>query len=225
MTEGVVRVQLLLLPLLALALAGAGAAAGGGWAVLLAPAAIVLTLHAQLVARTGVRSWLPALGTLAMVAACTAVAFFVVGPACGLYRTVTVLSGSMRPTFGPGDVIVATPEPIGAVRAGQVISFVAPVATHQVETHRVVAVVRSGPEPIVETKGDANAGPDPWQAQLHGPTLWRYRTRVPLLGYPLLTLRRPWMHRVSVLFLPGLLALWALVKIWRPVRPRVLEHA
>jgi signal peptidase len=223
--EGVVRLQLLLLPPLALATAGAAAAAGGGWLVLLAPAAVALTLHAQLVVRTGVRSWLPATGTAALLGAGLAILFLVVGPVLGLYQTRTVLSGSMRPTFGPGDVIVVTRMRAEAVRVGDVISFHAPLAPHQVETHRVTDVLRRGHEPIVETKGDANDSLDPWQAELHGGTLWRYRLRVPLLGYPLLLLREPWARHVTVLLLPALLALWALARVWRPAGPRVLEHA
>ena len=30
-------------------------------------------------------------------------------PRLGLYRPVTVLSGSMRPTFSPGDMVIVTP--------------------------------------------------------------------------------------------------------------------
>jgi signal peptidase len=223
--DGLVRLQLLLLLPLVLALAGTGAAAGGGWLLLVVPAGAALALHAQLVARTGVRSWLPAAGTAALVCAGAAILFLVVGPVLGLYRTVTVLSGSMQPTFGPGDVIVVLPEPVAALRAGQVISFRSPIGTHQVETHRVATVLRPGDEPIVQTKGDANDTLDPWKAQLHGSTLWRYRLRVPLLGYPLLLLREPLLRRACVFLLPALLALWGLVRVWRPVRPRVLEHA
>jgi signal peptidase len=224
-TEGVVRLQLLLLPPLVLALAGAAAAAGGGWLVLLVPVAGALALHAQLVARTGVRSWLPAVGTGALLCAGLAILFLVVGPVLGLYHTRTVLSGSMRPTFDPGDVIVVTRLRAEGLRVGDVISFHAPVAPHQVETHRVAGILRPGHEPIVQTKGDANDSPDPWKAQLHGGTLWRYRFRVPLLGYPLLLLREPWVRRACVLLLPALLALWGLARVWRPARPRVLEHA
>ena len=57
--------------------------------------------------------------TLAAVAVLAAVA---IGPRLGLYRMETVLSGSMVPTFNPGDVIIVTPEPVTAVRPGQVIT-------------------------------------------------------------------------------------------------------
>jgi signal peptidase len=218
-----VRIQLTALAAVALALIGAGAAAGGMWLGLLAPAAVVLTVHAQLVARTGPRTWLPALGNTALCAAVAALLLLAAGPMLGAYRTVTVLSGSMQPTFRPGDVVLATPEPASALRVGQVISFRAPLAPHQVETHRVVRILRSGAAPIVQTKGDANTSLDPWKAQLQGGTLWRYRFRVPGLGYPILLLRETWVRRLCVFLLPVLLAVWALVRVWTP--PRRLEHA
>src|SRR5438128_2158506 len=44
-------------------------------------------------------------------------------PRLGLYRTETVLSGSMRPTFDPGDLIIVRPMPVEQVRVGDVISY------------------------------------------------------------------------------------------------------
>lgn len=223
--EAAVRVQLIVLLPLLVGLLGAACALGGGWLALLAPVGVLLALHAQLVVRVGLRSWLPAVGTAVLLGAAASVVVLVVGPVLGLYRTVTVLSGSMRPTFSPGDMIVVTPEPVSALRAGQVISFRAPTADPYVETHRVVAVLRGGDEPIVQTKGDANNALDPWKAELHGSTLWRYRFRLPMLGYPILFLRDPWVRRFSIFLLPALLALWALGKLWLPVKQRAVEHA
>src|SRR5438105_2199559 len=93
-------------------------------------------------------------------------------PQLGLYRPVTVLSGSMRPTFSPGDMIIVRPEPLQAVRVGQVISYQVPVGIHQVETHRVISVLRRGANPVVQTQGDANNWKDPWTARLQGKTAW-----------------------------------------------------
>ena len=104
-------------------------------------------------------------------------------PRLGLYRPATVLSGSMRPTFSPGDMVLTVPEPLSAVRAGQVISYRVPTGIHQVETHRVVRVLRGGAHPIVQTQGDANNWPDPWTAKLEGATAWRMVAVIPRLGY------------------------------------------
>ena len=94
-------------------------------------------------------------------------------PRLGLYRPVTVLSGSMRPTFSPGDMVVVVPEPVSAVRVGQVISYQVPVGIHQVETHRIVKILQGGAHPTVQTQGDANNYHDPWTAKLEGNTAWR----------------------------------------------------
>ncbi len=224
-TESAVRLQLLLLPPLAFAFIGIATARGGLWLAGLAPAALVLSGHAAVVARTSLRSWSCSFGTVGVALACAALLALAAGPALGLYRTVTVLSGSMRPIFAPGDVIVVTPEPARDLRVGQVITYQVPIGGQQVETHRVVRILAHGNEPIVQTKGDANNAVDPWQAKLHGGTLWRYRARIPLIGYAILALRAPLAHWILVLLVPGLLALYALVELWRP-RPRpVPQHA
>src|SRR5262249_42862971 len=89
-----------------------------------------------------------------------------IGPRLGAYRTLTVLSGSMRPTFNPGDVIVVRPLPLHALRVGDVITYSVPIADRRVETHRIIRIVHGGANPTVITKGDANNAPDPWEATL-----------------------------------------------------------
>jgi signal peptidase len=211
-----VRIGLFLTGPALVTLAAVAAMRGGLWLAALAPAALGLSAHARLVGR-----WRQAVPNVPLAIGAVCFAAFVVGPLLGAYRTVTVLSGSMRPSFGPGDVIVVAPEPSSSLRVGQVISFATPTAGHPVETHRVVAIRRPGDNPIVETKGDANNTRDPWAAELHGTTLWRYRFRLPYVGYPILFLRTPWVQHISVLLLPALLALWALARIWSPKSRRV----
>jgi signal peptidase len=118
-------------------------------------------------------------------------------PHTGWYRTETVLSGSMRPMFGPGDLVVVTPEPTRDIRAGQVISLHIPVGDHHVQTHRVVAVLRGGDNPIVRTKGDANNARDPWVSKLQGTTAWRVRPVVPKAGLAIAWLRSPIVRTIS----------------------------
>jgi signal peptidase len=144
-----------------------------------------------------------------------------VGPHTGLYRTMTVLSGSMRPTFSAGDMIVSTPEPIRDVRVGQIVTYQIPVLDHHVETHRIVKILSHGASPVVITKGDANRVVDPWKAKLHGTTIWRVRATIPLLGWLVYWLRLPQLHRIVILLVPSLLSLVWLVGIWSaPSRPR-----
>jgi signal peptidase I len=135
-------------------------------------------------------------------------------PRLGLYRPVTVLSGSMRPTFSPGDMVIVTPEPVSSVRVGQVISYQVPVGIHQVETHRIVRILAGGAHPTVQTQGDANNWPDPWTAKLEGNTAWRMRTVIPHLGYVVNWLRSPTLQRAAIFLAPALLALLILSEIW-----------
>jgi signal peptidase len=142
--------------------------------------------------------------------------FTVIGvlPMLGLYRPVTVLSGSMRPTFSPGDMVLVAPEPLSAVRVGQVVSYRVPVGIHQVETHRIVSILKGGANPTIQTRGDANNANDPWTATLEGSTAWRQIAVIPHLGYLVNALRSSSLHLVAVLLAPALLALLFLADIW-----------
>jgi len=136
-------------------------------------------------------------------------------PNLGWYRTETVLSGSMKPYFSPGDIVVVTPEPTSDVRVGQVISYHIPVGDHHVQSHRVIKVVRGGAHPLVRTKGDANAAPDPWTARLNGGTAWQVRAVVPKAGWAIVWLRTPAVRRLAIFAVPLLLAMLGLWRIWR----------
>src|SRR2546430_15089863 len=92
----------------------------------------------------------------ALVIAVVALVGLALLPRTGWYRPVTVLSGSMRPAFSPGDMVVLTPEPLADVRVGQVISYRVPVGDHHVQTHRVIKVVRGGGNPLLRTECDAD---------------------------------------------------------------------
>jgi signal peptidase len=153
--------------------------------------------------------------TAMVVVAVVALLGLGLGPRLGYYRTLTVLSGSMRPALAQGDVVIVTPELLRDVRVGQVITYGIPIGDHHTETHRVVRVIRGGNRPVVITKGDANRTADPWKAALSGNEVWRYRFRIPLAGRAIVALREPLVHRVTVLLLPALLALYGLTRIWR----------
>jgi|HubBroStandDraft_3_1064219.scaffolds.fasta_scaffold112325_2 signal peptidase I len=135
-------------------------------------------------------------------------------PRLGLYRPVTVLSGSMRPTFSPGDMVIVTPEPVSSVRVGQVVSYQVPTGIHQVETHRIVKILQGGAHPVIQTQGDANNWPDPWTAKLEGNTAWRMRAVIPHLGYVVNWLRSSTLQRAAIVVAPTLLALLLLSEIW-----------
>jgi signal peptidase len=188
-----------------------------------APPAPLLQHREVWAARAGLRL-LRVMATLLALAAVVVLAAVAVGPRLGLYRMETVLSGSMQPTFSPGDVIIVTPEPVTAVRPGQVISYQIPIGDHHVESHRVVRIVENGPHPVIITKGDNNAEADPWRAQLTSGTAWRERLVIPGVGRVIMWMRQPLLQRICVLVIPILLAVWWLVGIWRP-RPAKTDPA
>jgi signal peptidase I len=155
-------------------------------------------------------------GWTATLAALVAAIGLGVLPHLGVYRTLTVLSASMNPTFSPGDIVVVRPEPIERLRVGQVISYAVPVGAHQVETHRVVKILRGQgtTTPVVQTKGDNNTVVDPWTAQLNGPTIWRLEAVVPKVGYAINLMRDRTFHLFSVILIPGSMAILALARMW-----------
>lgn len=138
-----------------------------------------------------------------------------VGPRTGRYRTLTVLSGSMAPRIPVGALVVDTPEAPSQIRVGQVITYEIPVLDHHVISHRVVQILSGGDQPVIQTQGDANAAPDPWTAQVTGASAWRVRVVVPAAGQAIIWLRRPALHRLLVLGIPGLLAVLLMAQIWR----------
>jgi signal peptidase len=171
------------------------------------------------------RAWADLALRLALVAALAVFVLLALLPHTGLYRPETVLSGSMKPYFSPGDMIIVTPEPSRDVRAGQVISYHIPVGDHHVQTHRVVQVLRGGEHPVVRTKGDANDAGDPWTARLDGSTAWRVRLVVPKLGWMVTWLRDPLIRLLTVFVAPALFALIALWRIWGDTDPSEPEEA
>lgn len=70
----------------------------------------------------------------------------------------TVLSGSMTPTFPVGSVVVVRPVEPPDVQEGDVITYAEPGGSFT--THRVVDVTTDSGEPSFTTKGDANRGED-----------------------------------------------------------------
>lgn len=155
-----------------------------------------------------VTAW--ALLTLAFVA----LAFMGIGPRVAGYRTLTVLTGSMRPTMPPGSVVVATREPIDDLRVGQVLVYQIPVLDHRVVSHRVIDITRTPSGVVVQTKGDANNAPDPWRARITDGSVWHASLAVPYLGSVIRSLRSPAVHRIVLFGLPLLLAAVWLADIW-----------
>jgi signal peptidase len=93
-----------------------------------------------------------------------------------------ILSGSMRPTFAPGWLIVTRPIPVSHVKTGDILLF-QPPGMHDSFAHRVIGLEGTPDHPIILTKGDANAVADPWKAQLQGRAAYQVVAQIPKLGW------------------------------------------
>ena len=149
--------------------------------------------------------------TLLAVVIFTALA---IGPHTGVYRTLTVLSGSMAPGIPAGSVVAVVPTDPSQLTEGMVITYAIPVEDKRVVTHRVTDIIKGGNQPIIQTKGDANDSPDAWVAQLDGGPVWTHRVTVPYLGFGISFMRQPMVRKVSVLATPLLFLLVTLWQIW-----------
>ena len=131
-------------------------------------------------------------------------------------KSLTVMSGSMEPTIGTGDVVVAQQIlPIDA-RVGDIVTFRDPMEHDRLITHRVREIHVLQNKVLFVTKGDANTNTEHWVVPEDG-TIGRVAFHVPLLGYFMV-----WIHSTFGLLLlivmPTLLL--GASELWRLWRPR-----
>ncbi len=129
------------------------------------------------------------------------------------FKPMTVLTGSMRPLIQPGDMVVDQPIPATEIRVGDIVTYRDPTGSRTI-THRVRSISISDGQAHVVTKGDANNTVEKWQIPITG-EVGRVVYTVPKIGYPV-----TWSHtpkgRIALVSIPALLlAVWALLKIWR----------
>jgi len=103
-------------------------------------------------------------------------------------RSFTVMSGSMEPALGVGDVVVTKPMAAQDVRPGDVITFKDPDHHNRMLTHRVTTVHLAGERVLLATKGDANNRAERWSTPAGG-RVGRVVYHLPLVGYWLV-----WTH-------------------------------
>ena len=150
-----------------------------------------------------------ALGFAAAVAAAVTV------PVAFGFQSFTVLSGSMEPAIGTGDVVVVRRiAPLDAT-IRDVVSFRSPDDPAKVITHRVTGMRVVGDSVNFVTRGDANTGSERWAVPTSG-TIGRVEYRIPKLGYVTNRIGSPF-GRLGFLVVPAiLLAIFELRRIWRP---------
>jgi signal peptidase len=149
-------------------------------------------------------------------AAVATVAMFLVSIPLG-FRSLTVMSGSMVPTLGVGDVVMERRVAPLDVHVGDIVTFRDPGDQSTLITHRVRSLkVHDGSVDFV-TKGDANNTVERWTIPESG-RLGLVVVHIPKMGYALV-----WASgrtgRIALIAIPGvLLGAFELQRIWRPRR-------
>ena len=130
-------------------------------------------------------------------------------------KSLTVMSGSMQPTIGTGDVVVARQTSPMDVRVGDIVTFRDPWNDERLITHRVREMHVGDGLVMFVTKGDANTGTERWVVPTDG-TIGRVAFHVPKLGYLMVWIRST-IGLLLVIVLPTLvLGASELRRIWRP---------
>lgn len=91
-----------------------------------------------------------------------------------------IRSGSMSPSISRADIAIIAKVRTDALQPGDVVTFQVPNSA--VITHRITRVVQVGGVAYLETKGDANAAPDP-NLTPAGWVIGRVLFSIPLAGY------------------------------------------
>lgn len=140
------------------------------------------------------------LSWLALFIVLCLLAVMVVIPRLGGATAYTVLTGSMRPDFPPGRLVVVKPVPVEAIEVGDVLTYQLEPGEPGVVTHRVVSVASSlsGERQFV-LRGDANNTDDaPIVAEQVRGKLWY---SLPWLGYlnsALSASQRTWLTWLAI---------------------------
>ena len=147
-----------------------------------------------------VTAWFVIAAVVVMLAVC------VVIPRLGGATPYTILTGSMRPDFPPGTLVVVKPAAAEDIGLGSVVTYQLKSGESTVVTHRVVAVgIDSDGTRIFTTQGDGNSAPDPEKvipAQVKGKVWYA----VPHLGRISNLIDNAQRHAISVAIIGGLLA-------------------
>jgi signal peptidase len=128
------------------------------------------------------------------------------GLAAAGFRSLIVMSGSMRPAIGVGDVVLVKTVPADQAQVGDVVSFRDPSRSQELVTHRVVAIQAHGDQLAFVTKGDQNTGTENWTIGKSG-TIGRLSLHIPAAGIVLVWLGRPNVR--AALVIASLIALGA----------------
>jgi signal peptidase len=136
----------------------------------------------------------------------------------------TVLTGSMEPALGVGDVVLSERRSPLDVRPGDVVTFRDPSRDGELVTHRVVSMRRAGAAVRFVTKGDANDVAERWSVPADG-RIGRAVLRVPKAGHVLSRAATPAGKLLLVALPAALLVLLELRGLLGGGRPRTAGAA
>lgn len=131
------------------------------------------------------------------------------------YKGYIVTSGSMEPTFSPGDYLIVKQEDFSDLAEEDVITF---TEDGTIVTHRIKAMTESG----AETQGDANGAADAVvvTARTYVGTL---QAIIPAFGQVILFMQKPFVFPVLV-FLMGVYVIFIYYKSDDEEEPVESEH-
>jgi signal peptidase len=142
------------------------------------------------------------------------IALALVAPLALDARPLVVLSGSMEPTLGTGDVsVVRTIQPLDA-RPGDIVTFRDPGNSEKLITHRVRTMRAEGDGVFFVTRGDANNVSERWRVPADG-EIGRVVYRIPELGWALMYARTQGLFVILLGAALALLLVLELAAIWR----------
>ena len=146
------------------------------------------------------------------------IALALVAPLAFHARPLVVLSGSMEPALGTGDVsVVRSIDPLDA-RPGDVVTFRDPGNSEKLITHRVTAMRVEGDAVSFVTRGDANNVSERWRVPADG-EIGRVAYRIPEIGWALMYARTQGLFIVLLGAALALLVVLELAAIWRSDEP------
>lgn len=165
-----------------------------------------------------VAGWFTNLLLVAVVLGCAAY----VAPGFFGYERYVITGGSMSGTFEKGSLAFEEHVPVADLEVGDVITYLPPAdsGVSTLVTHRIISIEPGeGGTSVLQTQGDANPDPDPWEFSLTSPTQPVVVQTVPFLGHVFIALANPQV-RILVIGTPAaLIALMALRDLLKALRP------
>lgn len=142
------------------------------------------------------------LGTVLLGLVAIAGTALVVVPRLTGSTPLTVLTGSMTPTYPPGTVVVVRPTPVDQLKIGDAVTYQLQSGDPTVVTHRLVGIALTADGKRLFTfRGDANTADDPAPVrpvQIRG----RVWYSVPYVGY-VATALSPLMRQLAIHIVAG----------------------